>query len=287
MKSLPIPKFNAQEVYQLCVDGVSCSNLKGKLQSISADINARAQLYENKAPQNSLYEILPFKGKGADIVLGTVTKKELCKVYTDYMVGQSAPASARDIYDRLKASVPLDVCPYCGFGHVGTLDHYLSKARYPYFSVLPINLVPSCTDCNFSKKASVAKTAGQQSIHPYFDQKLISEQWLFAEIIETSPASINFVVTPPANWTKIEKQRVKTHFSDFKLNKRYSTEAGRELGNLRDLLQYDYEFGGGIAVKNELVKRYSCSYRQNKNSWKTALYLCLSNSDWYCEGGFR
>lgn len=110
---------------------------------------------------------------------------------------------------------------------------------------------------------------------------------MFAIITETYPASIHYAVRPPIGWSRTEKQRVKTHFKDFKLNKRYSTEAGRELGNLRDLLEYDYEIGGEVAVKNELNKRYVCALRQNKNSWKTALYLCLSESDWYCDGGFR
>lgn len=42
-------------------------------------------------------------------------------------------------------------CPFCEFGQVATLDHYLPKLKFPIFSILPYNLVPCCRDCNSNK----------------------------------------------------------------------------------------------------------------------------------------
>lgn len=136
MKLLPIPDFDVQEVYALCVESVPSVDLKRRLKNISPDVTNHAQNYATNAQHANFYQLPAFIGKNADIVLGAVTKEELKKVYTDYMVGQTMPA--RRVYDALKSSVPLDICPYCGFGQVGTLDRSASiSSCKPNFSLYP------------------------------------------------------------------------------------------------------------------------------------------------------
>ncbi|MBL4901860.1 MAG: hypothetical protein JKY62_04355, partial [Desulfocapsa sp.] len=194
---------------------------------------------------------------------------------------------ARRIYDTLKFGAPLNICPFCGFGHVGTLDHYLPKSKYPYLSVLPLNLVPSCLDCNKGKGTDSPDKPGQQCIHPYFDHDLITtEQWLFAEVQETTPASIRYFVRPPEDWEQINKERVVTHFSDFHLSSRFATQATFELATFKELLLYDFNINGMVGVKRELEKRATVALGLHKNAWDTAMFQALADNDWYCERGF-
>jgi 5-methylcytosine-specific restriction endonuclease McrA len=130
-------------------------------------------------------------------VLGGMTKSEFTDLYRVQMVGEGKPG--RKYYDQLMMLAPLQKCPYCGFGQASTLDHFLSKARYPAFSVLSTNLVPACTDCNKGKGAS-AVTQEIQTLHPYFEQDVIeTEPWLYAEVIECAPPAARYFVQPPSS----------------------------------------------------------------------------------------
>jgi 5-methylcytosine-specific restriction endonuclease McrA len=153
-------------------------------------VNA-ANDYKQKAEAKQLYSISPNHCERNEIILGSVTKEELINVYDSRMVRVSK--NAREIYESLLKS-PFGKCPFCGFGHAYTLDHYLPKAKYPQFSVLPFNLVPSCSDCNLNcKRMTIATTAEEQILHPYFDhQNFIDDQWLHAKVIEKTSTSIRF-----------------------------------------------------------------------------------------------
>ncbi len=71
----------------------------------------------------------------------------------------------------------LRTCPYCNRQYItpiltsngkmrGTLDHFLPKNEYPYFSMSLYNLVPSCYNCNSSFKGSIKFNF--DDINPYY-----------------------------------------------------------------------------------------------------------------------
>ena len=285
MRALDAPADSPQLVYQTCTNSVRDINLRNRLNQIINDIVAAAENYENKATTNQLYTIPPNIIGNNDIVTGTVTKRELKDVYSSHMVGRKKPARA--IYDQLLSKAPLGKCPFCGFGHASTLDHYLPKTKFPLIAVLPLNLVPSCKDCNTGKSTAIATTEEKQCLHPYFDhQKFIDDQWLYAEIEQTSPTNIRFRVQPPTDWDEISKERVHSHFHDFKLAARYAIEASNELACLRDTLSCYSEQIGSEGVKRHLEIVAQSHFRQHINSWQTAMFQALSVSNWYCGGGF-
>jgi len=215
-----------------------------------------------------------------------VTKGELKKVYTAQMVPLKKPG--RVIYDKILSNAPLGKCPFCGIGSASTLDHYLPKSKFPILSVLPLNLVPSCSDCNGGKNASVASTKEEQGLHPYFDHNhYIDDQWLFAEVIQSAPATIRFYVSPPSGWSDVSTARIRAHFKDYKLASRYANESPSELAELRLTLSEFLDGAGLEQVKSHLRTQANINFCLNKNSWKTAMYQALSESDWYCSVGFR
>lgn len=285
MRAMVAPNENPSMVYQTCVNSIADQSLRNRLNALTNDIAVAAGDYQQRATAKQLYTLLPNDCGNDDIALGTVTKKELKGVYSSHMVGRRKPA--RMIYDLLLSRAPLGRCPFCGMGQASTLDHYLPKTKYPQLSVVPLNLVPSCKDCNTGKSTAVATTAGTQSLHPYFDhQRFIDDQWLFAEVIQTVPTTIRFYVQAPVHWDDISKERVQAHFRDFKLASRYSNEAGDQIGCLRDTLGQYREILGLDGVKQHLEIEAQARSRQHKNSWQTAMFQALAGSDWYCIDGF-
>ena len=286
MRALAVPNYDPQVVYQTCTNSISDIDLRNRLNAVTNVVVNAARDYRQRATVKQLYSIQPNNRGNDEIVVGAVTKKELKDVYSSHMVARAKPA--RVIYDQLLSQAPMGKCPFCGFGHVSTLDHYLPKTKYPLVAVLPINLVPSCKDCNTGKSMAVATTAEGQCLHPYFDHhNFVSEQWLYAEVEQTTPANIRFYVQPPAHWDGVSKERVKSHFNDFKLAARYAVEASNQLACLRDTLTSYREYIGAEGVRQHLTIEAQSHYQQHSNSWQTAMFQTLANSDWYCDVGFN
>ncbi|WP_323844104.1 hypothetical protein [Microbulbifer magnicolonia] len=285
MRAMTAPGYSPQEVYQVCINSVSDLNLRSRLNAVVANIGHAADEYLQKGPISELHTIASSECDNDTIVVGEVTKKELKDVYSAHMVPRTKPA--RTIYDSIVARAPLGRCPFCGFGHATTLDHYLPKSKYPKLSVLPLNLVPSCKDCNSGKLARTPSTQEEQSLHPYFDHaNYVEEQWLFARVVHTEPVTLNFFVSPPDDWSDSSKARVHAHFDEFKLAARYAVESSSQLACLRDTLAMHREQNGVDSVRQHLEFEAQSNYRQHRNSWQTAMFQGLANSDWYCNGGF-
>lgn len=72
---------------------------------------------------------------------------------------------------RIRATKGLKNCPMCGSPTIGTLDHYLPKDSFPEFSVMPSNLLPTCSMCNSGGKGRIFKgtAPGERFLHPYYD----------------------------------------------------------------------------------------------------------------------
>ncbi len=285
MRAMSLPIYSANDILSDCISGIDDEQLTANFNKIINALVLYAGNYDNLAQSSQLYTLPPNLEDNDTIVTGELTKSDLKKLYSQYMVGQGKPA--RYYYDRLIAAAPGGKCPYCGFGHATTLDHYIPKSRYPEASVHPSNLVPSCKDCNTGKLSSYVTIEGKQVIHPYFDHNsLINTQWLFASVAQTSPAaSIVFFPNPPSNWPVALKQRVHSHFFDFNLGTRYAVEAAEELSSLNPTVE---RFGkyGPHEVQAHLQDKANDEYSKFKNSWKTAMYQALATNVWYIQGGF-
>jgi hypothetical protein len=83
-------------------------------------------------------------------------------------------------------------CPYCGLrfrrrpkDRHQESDHHLPRSSFPEFSILCINLITACHDCNFHKHGSFANASGaRRFLHPYFDACL-GQQLLEARVFAT------------------------------------------------------------------------------------------------------
>lgn len=286
MRAMPQPTAAAKDVFALCASGITDFSLRQRISAVAPTFVDAAVVYIKAAAVGGLYRLPHNRQRDTEILVGDVTKGEVRKMYSYYLVGQNMPA--RGIYDGLVASAPGGVCPLCGAGYAVTLDHYLPKAKFPFFAILPQNLVPACRDCNTGKLATFASAMGAQSLHPYFDHGVfVSEQWLVANVVHSSPASIQFSVSPPIGWSEQNKERVLSHFTSLKLASRFAVLAASELSSISALLTSYVCNSGPNAVREYLKACASTEFGLHSNSWKTAMLQALASCDWYCETGFN
>lgn len=62
-----------------------------------------------------------------------------------------------ELYKKLQDNRVI-TCPICGKVLVlHSLDHVFDKAKFPQYTIIPKNLVPTCNDCNFYKRSHESK----------------------------------------------------------------------------------------------------------------------------------
>ena len=276
------PHLVAKDVYEICISKVRNRTLKESLHHISASIEAADRDYQEKSAEQKWFLIESSDGVGG--VGGVVGKAEMEKVYTQRMVGQKAPG--RTLYDQLKNAAPNGICPLCGQRAVSTLDHFLPKSDFPSLVVVPLNLIPACSDCNKAKLDKVPDRESEQILHPYYDD-VAGEQWLFAEVKETTPGYIRFYTSAVDVYAEVLNERIKFHFIELGLGNLYMSNANSTVTEIQFRLNRLHEKGGKNSVKAYLEEEEESRRSNHINSWNTAAYQAMMNSDWFCDGGFN
>ncbi|MGE7975541.1 hypothetical protein ACQKOK_22045 [Bacillus cereus] len=100
---------------------------------------------------------------------------------------------------------------------------------------------------------------------------------------EECPITIYFKVKPHEYWDEVTKERMKKHFTRFKLGQLYSSYASEEFSGKVFLFKKAFERDGANYVKEELLRELESLRYLHVNSWKIALYTALYESNWFCE----
>lgn len=132
-------------------------------------------------------------------------------------------------------------CPYCGIlrQESSELDHFLPRAVFPEFSVLPINLIHVCSNCNSTgNKGNLVKDKSNNKrmfLNPYFDSLIAKFSFIKCTITtDDIHLSTKFFINP-----RLKKINCNTyiiannHFKQLKLNERY-------IGLVEDDLMYKF-----------------------------------------------
>lgn len=279
MWTLEKPPIAADETYRKCISRIRNKTLKERLAAFEGAITQASNEYDEAAEVAQLSAVVT-----PATLSDEASREELIRVYTLRMAKPKSPG--RPIYDRLLAAPPHGRCPLCGHRNVNTLDHHLPKSGYPALVVTPANLVPACMDCNKAKRDSVPATPQDVMLHPYFDD-IERDRWLYAEVVQTQPASVRFFVEPSDGWDDTTAARVRRHFDRLKLGQLYSAQAGQELTNIRHYLTGVLLTAGAMGVRDHLLEQAESRRQAFTNSWQTAAYEAFSGSAWFCAGGFR
>ena len=237
MIRLAKPRYSCEEAVDECVNGITGDALlRQKLTDSKQDLTTIEASYLEAIVNCTAHTIEPINNTRRDqdpVAINTLKKSEMIKIYDQYFVPKAKPA--RKIYDAL-LNAAKEKCPFCGgIGTPHNLDHFLPKTYFPQFSILPSNLVPACRDCNMGGKAhAYATSAEDQIIQPYADnEQFFIEQWIYAtynEVPSDEPGEFEYYTSPPNTWSDVDKQRVRKHFDDFNIARRYATKAAELLG---------------------------------------------------------
>ena len=277
MRSLSAPQFSFNDVFNACVNG-KYEPARSNLFSISDTLQQMEYDYRALATTSQLYA-LP---KNPDHVVIVDSKNELFKLYDERMAKNPSPG--RKYYDQILAA-GLPRCPYCNHNRPRQLDHVLPKevTGYPELSLLPINLVPSCADCNFYKRTHDPTTFIEQLFHPYFDspEKVV---WLTANLdfLPTGELTVFFETIEFPGFESFS-QRVRFQFNMLGLSRLYGAQAATELESIRYGLELLFEAHGAGAVRERMNEDYVSFNDNDQNSWKTAMYRCICQSERICQ----
>lgn len=276
MRELPKPNINFSGHYGDCV---SAKRNPGRsiLQTQASAVITASVAYESKASVAQLYTLTPI----FDRALHPSIFHNLKTLYDGQMTRKRGPG--RIIYDQLRLAAN-GRCPLCSHGDPKTIDHYLTKKDFPEFSILPINLVPSCSDCNKKKFTHVAVGALDQYLHPYYD-KIESYRWLEASLtyaVNNSP-TIKFFIHKDLRMSNDIFSRMKFQFRQLGLNSLYSKQASNEISGMRPCLENLHAAGGKDEVRALLVSMASSKTQHDKNSWQAATYRCVSVDEQFCD----
>lgn len=283
MLRLNQPSHTYEQAIEECCKGITGNEaLLQKVHNNKLLLQENAADYSRSACAGELYT-LPFIVNQRDddpVITGQLKKSELLTLYSTYFVNKCKPA--RIIYNALIAAAD-EKCPFCGgIGRPRNLDHYLPKTHYPQFSILPINLIPSCRDCNMEGKGdNFAGCEEEQILHPYLDdERYFNEQWIFARYLtgtNNEPGVIEYFVDPPRYWDSSHKRRAIKHFNDFDLGLRFSKEAAPRLitylGQIRALTEIPLE----LEVAKNTILQTVINSAPFVNHWERVMCLALMN----------
>lgn len=278
MRSIAPPISSVGNILVSLAGNIENRDLAARLLAAQPHIVQLEQEYMRRASNNSLHTF------PAEAETNGISQGEMSWLYSRSFARKGIPT--RPLYEALKMSAPGEICPLCNQRVVRTLDHHLSKQDYPAFSVTPVNLVPACRDCNSDTLARPMRAPEDQTFHPYFDN-VDDDIWLHGHVEESRPPVVRFEARPPAHWVQDKRTKVVRHFRIFKLGTLYTTHAGSELQNIYGDVDVIAQRGDALVIKDELAQRALARRRVVRNNWQAAMYAALSDSDWFCQGGFR
>ena len=105
-------------------------------------------------------------------------------------------------------------------------------------------------------------------------------QWVFANYypdVAGEPGVFEYYVSTPEEWSEVDKQRVRKHFQDFNLAKRYSTKAAEQLGIVMRQIHALDRFGMDSGAIQSSILQPGIEAAPFVNHWQMGMYQALSD----------
>lgn len=141
--------------------------------------------------------------------------------YLDALHGlyESTTDEAEEIRRAVESGRPRR-CPYCGrTGTPATLDHVLPRSKHQEFSLLAVNLIPSCWECNHKKLDKIRdETTGiRLYLNPYYDE-FIADRFVHLRIVADNARGYDIPLFDLSfAWSGSTDEQIATCGSHFRL----------------------------------------------------------------------
>lgn len=205
------------------------------------------------------------------------------------ILGAYSQVQSTGALSQLRSALLLSatICPYCGFGEIGDLDHHLQKSHYKWLAVFPLNLVPACARCNRHKPRVPRADPTKHHIHAYLED-VGATRFLEATVdVSNGGLLVSFSVAQVPELSDEMRRRLSQHLVDFKLHERYKAQVNLYLTSQFVAVQSQYRAAGAPGVRAYLLECAGTELaRHGLNDWRVALLEALSKCDEFCDGGF-
>lgn len=213
----------------------------------------------------------------------TQEKSDLEKCYS------SSTASFGEIVKQIRESQHRDLqgtCQYCGIQKPNTIDHYLPQSDFPEFSVLALNLIPCCNDCN-TKKNNYWLDNGFRGIINFYIDTLPQIQFLFCDVTIDSTnkiPNVNYRLSIPRAVNKRLRVIISNHFIRLDLCNKYGEYIHDFITDKINSIVCYLNSDNPNDIKEGIEKEATnLKGRYGINNWRTVLTDELSKSSDFIE----
>lgn len=249
---------------------------RGDMQAARVEILAAYHGYEDVAPELGQLDRAP---------LTAPQKEAMLHAYS--VETRPMTALRGDLLNRISVAR----CPFCGISESSTLDHYLPKEQYPEYSILPSNLVPSCSVCNTRKRDRILDegTNVRMFLHPCYDSIPALEFLKVCTRMEADALILTYRLTRPAGMALRTFRHLRSHFKELNLADRYRRMSLEHLGGLYPALRRAYGVGEDAERVAERLIEGAQDFEEvsGPNYWLAKLYQALASNMDFCDGGFE
>ncbi|RZJ54495.1 MAG: HNH endonuclease [Flavobacterium sp.] len=265
----------AKNHYQFHCDVIASTRLRqndpefqNRLNAIGAELTPLFIQYAQNFAENNLTATLPR-------LTTDIEKSNLISLYK----------FDRKLIKELKKEVTttatgriISTCQNCTINSANTFDHILPKEIYAEFSVNPLNLFPTCSECN-SHKNTQWQNAGVPYFLNLYLNNLPSVQYLFVDLTFNE----NYLTTvfrlqyhntiDPQLW-----QIIQSHYSRLHLLRRFSGEIDRVIPKLVAQVKANQKHLDFPIIKEAVLDQINDEKLFfGHNFWETILRLALIN----------
>lgn len=274
MNNLKPPTIDAESVYESVKNRKTIRNRK-ILENIKTEVFERYKEYKKTSNElEKISDTIISSPEDREVMKGCYTRSDSSYLETQVI---EKTITNQSIQDQNK-------CPYCRINKPNTIDHYLPKNQYPEYSILPINLIPCCGECNSLKGENWINDGVRIFINFYFDKipkcKFLKAELTFNILNIKDTTNVKFIFDENSIENEYIKKILKSHYQKLNLLNIYSQYVNEEISNLYDSINdEDIESADDIykSVKRELKmleKNYGLNY------WKAVLYRAVMDSDY-------
>lgn len=251
--------------HQDVVERKKSEQLKEHLRTISDVLKEQYDKYGRAFAGDNLPSLHP-------LIFDATTKKELESLYS----------YDAQMFRRLKRILTVDenqrpdvYCPNCTINTINSFDHYLPQTEFSEYIDNPLNLIPSCTECN-GHKNKVWRMNGERLFLNLYIDDMPQIQYLFVTLSISDNGTMvdaKFEVRNPDGKIDVGLyNKISYHYKKLLLCERFSEHRESVLSSLANEIYTLKEVLSDNALKEVIMKSVANErVKYGYNYWRAIL----------------
>ena len=247
-------------------------SLKKDIKAVEDKLKGQFKNYDEKFAADKLEDLMALDIDGA-------TKEKLKSLYDydAYMFRQLMKELTVDCNNR-----PNILCPNCTINTINSFDHYLPQSEFAEYADDPINLIPSCTECNGHKSSVWRKDGKRMFLNLYIDD-IPDVQYLFVTLkIAEDERSVDAIFEVKKTEDKIDAalyDKIDYHYNKLKLCGRFRKHREDVLSGLANEIYTMKDVLSDDVIKSVILSDVGNDRKRlGYNYWKAILKESVCNN---------